>query len=143
MGEVESENGVPDGPLMNKDGKVNMPTGMLHGQCGREMFNASKCIEEKGKEAKECEGPQREAHMCIVESMYNYVSLRRMCKREYDVWAKCMNTAGADNLSHEDAEHKCASYSEPLSKCGEELAQPTALAAMSRGMPLKDIPEQK
>eukprot|EP00754_Rhynchopus_humris_P044613 Rhum_TRINITY_DN4281_c0_g1::Rhum_TRINITY_DN4281_c0_g1_i1::g.13682::m.13682 len=133
--------GVPNGPLFS-DGKLNVPVSVCHQACGGLMDIASQCLEDKGKGSDECKDVQTMANECIKHSIYNYVSLRKMCKREYGQWATCMNKGAEDGLTQEDADSKCGMYREPLLSCSQEFAEPVAESAMERNMKPQDIPEQ-
>eukprot|EP01064_Diplonema_japonicum_P011206 TRINITY_DN18480_c0_g1_i1.p1 TRINITY_DN18480_c0_g1~~TRINITY_DN18480_c0_g1_i1.p1 ORF type:complete len:135 (+),score=26.04 TRINITY_DN18480_c0_g1_i1:43-447(+) len=131
-----------NGPLFNGD-KLNIPVTVVDQHCGGLMHQAYACGEEFGKGSEQCKGIEQATNNCIKMAVYNYVAIRKMCKREYSAWATCMDNAAEHNYSPEMADSECSVFRAPLDSCSEEIAEVAAVTAIERGIAPKDIPEQK
>eukprot|EP01059_Diplonema_ambulator_P033899 TRINITY_DN7327_c0_g1_i1.p1 TRINITY_DN7327_c0_g1~~TRINITY_DN7327_c0_g1_i1.p1 ORF type:complete len:135 (+),score=41.69 TRINITY_DN7327_c0_g1_i1:36-440(+) len=131
-----------DSPLFTGD-KLNIPVTVVDQHCRELMSGAQRCNELHGKGSAECKDIEKATNHCIRNAIYNYVAIRKLCRREYTAWARCMDNAAENNYSPEMAESECSIYQSPLLTCGEEMAAGAAQAAMDKGILPKDIPEQK
>eukprot|EP01063_Lacrimia_lanifica_P040801 TRINITY_DN9389_c0_g1_i1.p1 TRINITY_DN9389_c0_g1~~TRINITY_DN9389_c0_g1_i1.p1 ORF type:complete len:147 (+),score=64.27 TRINITY_DN9389_c0_g1_i1:87-527(+) len=140
--ESGKKGGVPDGPLMT-DGKLNIPVSVVDSHCAPMMDQSTACQESYGKGAEQCRGLAQATHECINHAIYNYVALRKLCKREYTAWAKCMNECATAEMGAEEAAGRCGVFRTPLDTCSMDLSMPAAKVAMEKKMNPKDIPEQR
>eukprot|EP00659_Diplonema_papillatum_P020637 gene20637-31797_t len=106
------------------------------------MTATRQCVEQNGADSEKCIRAESEARSCMNHAIYNYVAVRKLCKREYSAWATCMNKASERKLSVDAADEACFVERSQVDTCAENIAEQAAATAIREGIPPQNMPDQ-